>query len=242
MPAQPLEVVIPATVPRAAPWFARLAAQIVTLWPVKMVGTMVWIAAFFWLYFWVMRHPAPGAVPMLMPVTFVDRWFDVHDWAIVPYASLWFYVALAPALARDALELKAYAASAMFLCVSGLAFFWAFPTAVPPFAIDWNHYSALSFLKARDGGTNAFPSLHVAFAVHSAAVIRHGLRGVSAPAWLHALNVAWSTVVVYSVFATRQHVFVDVVGGLVVVVPSLWIGWHTLRAAQRRPDAAGRAP
>jgi hypothetical protein len=161
---------------------------------------------------------------MLMPVTAIDRMFDVHDWAIVPYASLWFYVALAPALSKDRGELMAYSASAMFLCVSGLAFFWAFPTAVPRFDIDWRNYAALSFLKSRDGGTNAFPSLHVAFAVHSAAFIRYALRAVAAPLAPHLVNVGWAAIVVYSVFATRQHVFVDVLGGLVAVLPSLWIG------------------
>ncbi len=204
-----------------SPWLRRLAARPATLWPVKMLGTMGWIAAFFWLYFWVMRHPAPGTTAWVMPVTPVDLWIGVHDWAVVPYASLWFYVALAPALARDGRELRAYAGSAFALCAGGLLIFWAWPTAVPSFHVDWQDFPTLAFLKSRDGGSNACPSLHVAFAVHSWAFVRVALQGVSAPRAAHVLNAAWAAIVVWSVFATRQHVLVDVVGGVAAGMASV---------------------
>jgi hypothetical protein len=207
--------------PRAPGWGRGIALRIGTLWPLKMVGTMAWIAAFFWLYFWIMRNPAPGTTALPMPVTAIDRLVDVHEWAVVPYASLWIYVAVAPALARDRGELLAYAISAAWLCAAGLLCFWAFPTAVPSFAIDWHDYPALSFMKARDGGTNAFPSLHVAFAVHSAAFIRQALRGVGAPRGAQLANAAWAVIIVWSVIATRQHVFVDVLGGIVAGLAAL---------------------
>jgi hypothetical protein len=222
-------------------WLRRLASRPTLFWPLKMVGTMAWIAAFFWLYFWVMRHPAGGAAPWVMPETFVDRWFDVHEWAIVPYASLWVYVALAPALSKDGDELRTYAASALALCAGGLAFFWVVPTTVPAFAIDWHDYAALSFLKARDGGTNAFPSLHVAFAVHSAWFIRRALQGVGAPRAMQAVNVAWAAIILWSVLATRQHVFVDLLGGLVAGALSLAVARAMLRVGPARPAVGALA-
>lgn len=225
--------------PTPAAWHRHLGRRVATLWPVKMVGTMAWVAGFFWLYFWVMRHPAGGVVPTTMPVTTVDRWFSVHEWALVPYASLWFYAGLAPALSKDGEELLAYARSALLLCVAGLAVFWTFPTAVPSFHVDWQQYPALAFLKSRDGGTNAFPSLHVAFAVHSAAFIRFALRAVAAPLMVHALNVAWAVLVVWSVFATRQHVLVDVLGGLATGALVVWLA---ARGARGRRASAATAP
>jgi len=202
-------------------WHARLRRQVATHWPVKMVGTIVWIAGFFWLYFWVMRHPAAGSATRLMPVTWIDRLVDVHEWALLPYASLWFYVGLAPAFAKDRAELITYSRSAFVLCAGGLLFFWLVPTAVPGFSVDWNTYPALSFLKARDGGANAFPSLHVAFAVHSLVFIRRALLAVVAPLATHLANWAWAAVILWSVIATRQHVFVDVVGGIAAGMASL---------------------
>jgi hypothetical protein len=61
--------------------------------------------------------------------------------------------------------------------------FWFFPTTVPVFAVDWSQYPALQFLKATDVGGNAFPSLHVAFAVFTAVLLGRQLRSVGAPAW-----------------------------------------------------------
>ena len=93
------------------PWHRQLARRFVTLWFLKMTGTMAWIAVFFWLYFSVMNHAAPGAVMRTMPFTAVDAWFGVHEWALVPYASLWVYASLAAvavgwALAKYAFEFE----------------------------------------------------------------------------------------------------------------------------------------
>lgn len=203
-------------------WPRRLAARVATLWPLKMVGTMAWIATFFWLYFWVQRNPAPGTALRRMPVTPMDHWFDVQDWAVLPYASLWVYVSLAPALAKDLTEIRRYVRAAALLCVLGFACFWLFPTAVPDFGVDWSGYPLLGVLKARDQGLNAFPSLHVGFAVLSAAFMHASLRDLGAPAALRWANHAWAVLVVWSVFATRQHVVVDALGGLAVA----WLAWR----------------
>jgi membrane-associated phospholipid phosphatase len=76
-------------------------------------------------------------------------------------------------------------------------------------------------LKAADRGGNAFPSLHVAFAVYSGAIIASELRSFSAPPWLRAANWVWCAAIVYSTLATRQHVAIDVAGGLVVAAVAL---------------------
>jgi hypothetical protein len=221
----------------AAPWHRQLIRRFGTLWVLKMFGTMAWIAVFFWLYFSVMSYPAPGAVMQPMPVTWVDRLVSVQEWAIVPYASLWVYASLAPALlARE--ELGTYVRSALCLCVIGLACFWAFPTQVPVLDVDWAQYPTLQFLKARDVSGNACQSLPVGFAVLSAAFIRRTLLQVGAPAAVRALNLAWAAIVVWSVLATRQHVFVDVLGGVAAAALALWMG----AAAKVQRVAAARVP
>ncbi|MNT32482.1 hypothetical protein D3C72_1683660 [compost metagenome] len=40
------------------------------------------------------------------------------------------------------------------------------------------------------------------------------LREAGAPGWLRLLNLAWAVAIVYSTMAVRQHVLIDVLGGL----------------------------
>jgi len=64
-------------------------------------------------------------------------------------------------------------------------------------------------------------------------VLARQLREVAAPAWARALNIAWAVAIVYSTMAVRQHVLVDVLGGL-----ALGIGF----GLASRPRKAVAAP
>ena len=204
------------------PWYLALGRRIATLWVVKMIGTTAGISGFFFLYFWVMHNPL-GA-PTVMPLTPLDHWVGVSDDAMLLYGSLWFYISLAPAFAKDKAELWACARDAALMAAVGLVVFWLFPTVVPAFGVDWAQYPALQFLKSADAGGNAFPSLHVAFAVFAAVQLGRQLRSVGAPAWVHAVNVLWAVGIVYSTLATRQHVLLDVLGGALLAGAVTWAG------------------
>jgi membrane-associated phospholipid phosphatase len=195
-------------------WVQALAQRVQTLWVIKATGTTVGISGFFFLYFWVLRSMAPVAVTV--PMTAVDRWVGVSELALVPYISLWLYVSLGPALASNMASLRMYIAGALAIAGLGLATYWLFPTTTPTFGVDWADYPALQILKATDLGGNAFPSLHVAFAAYSGVVIASELRSLRAPAWVRAGNWVWCAAIVYSTLATRQHVLIDVVGGLLL--------------------------
>ncbi|MCY1557967.1 PAP2 superfamily protein [compost metagenome] len=95
-----------------------------------------------------------------------------------------------------------------------LAVFWWMPTAIPNFAINAVPGSSLHFLKTFDAAGNAFPSLHVSFSVFACLVLARQLREAGAPGWLRLLNVFWAVAIVYSTMAVRQHVLIDVLGGL----------------------------
>lgn len=216
--------------PPAASWMRSLARRIRTHWVLKMFGTMLGIYGFFLLYFWVQRSQAAQA--MVVPVTPFDDWVGVSQYAVLPYASLWLYVSLAPALAANMAALRTYITGAVTMAGVGLATYWLFPTRTPAFPVNWSDYPALHLLKTTDLGGNAFPSLHVAFAAHAGAVIARDLHDVGAPAWLRATNWFWCAAIVYSTLATRQHVVIDVAGGLLLA--GLAVGVCALREAQLR--------
>ena len=101
-------------------------------------------------------------------------------------------------------------------CTIGLLIFYVWPTAVPVADIDWALYPGVDYLKSLDAAGNACPSLHVATAVFSAIWLHFTLSRFTAPRWLLALNWAWCTGIAYSTVATRQHVVVDVLAGLLL--------------------------
>lgn len=192
--------------------FRQVCDRLLVLWPLKMVGTTLGMAVFFAAYFWVLRHPQHPVT--LMPLTDVDRWIGFQPWTLPLYLSLWVYVSLAPALLTDRRELLSYGAAWVGLSIIGLGLFLLWPTSVPLTGEDWARHPAFAFLKAADAAGNACPSLHVAFAVFSAAWFTRLLRQMGAGRGLRVLNWLWCLGILYSTVATRQHVALDVLAGV----------------------------
>lgn len=195
-------------------WLAALGRRCAVLWQLKLVGNIAATVGFFVLYFAVMQRALPHA--WILPLTPLDRWLELRVVALPLYASLWLYLALPPAFAKELRELGTFAVNAALMSGIALAIFWFWPTAVPIFPIDGLMHPALHFLKTTDAAGNAFPSLHVSFSVYACSFIARQLREIGAPTWVRALNVAWAVGIVYSTLAVRQHVAIDVAGGLLL--------------------------
>jgi len=206
------------------------------LWVPKMIGTTVGMTAFFIVYFVLLNHPRSPIT--VIPPIFVDRMIGLEPWALPLYVSLWVYVPLAPSLLGGRRELLSYGLAAAALSIAGFGIFILWPTVVPKPDIDWKMYPSLSYLKAVDASGNAFPSLHVAFAVFTAIWFSRLLRGLGAGRPVRALNWLWCAGIIYSTLAIRQHVALDAVagallGGAVAAVQLRCLG------ALRAPAAAG---
>ena len=177
----------------------------------KALGTSVGMSAFFVGYFALLRSPAfPVTV---MEPTWLDRLLPFQAWALPPYASLWFYIALVPAFLVDRRQLWSFAFGCLGLSLAGYAFFYFLPTAVPSPDIDWSLHPAFRFLKSADLAGNACPSLHVAFAVFTALWFERILPSLGGGRGARWLNYVWATLIAYSTLGTRQHVALDVYWG-----------------------------
>jgi membrane-associated phospholipid phosphatase len=195
-------------------WQRQLSGRLRTLWLFKMLTTTGGIAVFFYAYFLVMRHPLSSV--SVMPLTAIDELVGFWPPSFFLYATLWAYIALGTALARDFRELAAFGAASLAMIVVGLGVFMLAPTRIPDFAIDWTQYPSLAFLKKVDVSGNACPSLHAAFAVFTAVVVHRQLTAVRAGRALLVLNLLWCLGILYSTIATRQHVALDVIAGIVL--------------------------
>lgn len=217
------------------PWYRAIAAAIIQHVYLKSIGIPLFIGLFFGAYFYVLKTPAyPTTV---MPFTWLDRAIGFQPWTMSLYVSLWVYVSLPPALLATRHELYRYGTAMAGTCLAGLIVFYFWPTAVPAADIDWARYPGVDFLKNVDAAGNAFPSLHVATALFSGLWLDHLLRRFGAPGWSRLINGVWCIGIVFSTLATRQHVAVDVWGGLVLGGAAAWL---SLRHDARATLASGR--
>jgi membrane-associated phospholipid phosphatase len=197
--------------PPSAGWLREAGSRMRFMWLTKMTGTVAIMTAFFIGYFWLLNH-ARYPVTTIPPI-FIDRMVAFQPWTLPLYVSLWIYVPLAPALLVDRREMASYAVAAVALSMVGFGVFVLWPTAIPKPDIDWSRHPSVSYLKAVDASGNAFPSLHVAFAVFTAVWFGRLLRGLGAGGLARALNWLWCLGIVYSTLAIRQHVALDAIAG-----------------------------
>lgn len=214
------------------PWYMQAARTVPTHFFLKGSGTTVFIAVFFAAYFYLLKHPARAVT--LMPVTWLDDAVGIEPLALLFYLSLWVYVSLPPVFLASRRELFRYGLAIGGTCVTGLAVFYFWPTAVPPPDIDWARYPDLLFLKNLDAAGNACPSLHVATALFSGIWLHHLLKQFSAPAWPIFVNWTWCIGIVYSTMATRQHLAVDVGAGIVLGLAGAWLSLRRSLAGPAR--------
>lgn len=219
--------------PPDAPWYRQCARRVARVWFLKAFGTMGFVALFFWVYLHVLRNP--GFAVTTMPTTTLDEWIAFRPEAFWLYASLWFYTSLPPALVRSLRELIGYGLAILAVCAIGVGVFVIHPTAVPVPAIDWSQHPGFAVLKGIDAAGNAFPSLHVATAAFSGIWLDRQLRACGAGWAVRGCSLLWCLGIVYSTMATKQHVVLDVGGGLLL---GALFGWLSLR---RVPAWAGFA-
>jgi hypothetical protein len=202
------------------------------LW-LKTIGISLFMWAFFVGYFHLLRNPAFPLVHM--PLTALDHAIAFQPGTVFAYLSLWLYVGIPPGLLLGFRQLAVYGLWAAALCLTGLACFYYFPTAVPPLALDPDlaRFPAFALLQGVDASGNACPSLHVATAVFSAIWIDRLLREMSAPTLMRMVNVAWLLLIVHSTLATKQHVVLDVLAGA-----PLGMGF-AMASMRWRPDGPG---
>ena len=225
---------------RGNDWRRQIARRVCNHTLLKGSATVIGIAVFLAAYFWVLRHPI-GAVTT-MPMLALDRWVAFEFAAMPLYLSLWLYLSLGPALLPDRRALLDYGIACSAIAGVGLAIFLLWPTQVPQLAADVAAHAGMATLRSVDLSGNACPSLHVAFAVFAAFSLARELRAVAAPAWLRAVNGLWCAGIVYSTLATRQHVVLDVLAGILLggVVAALHAHWEHRLA--RRPLPATAPP
>jgi membrane-associated phospholipid phosphatase len=229
----------PPSAPVPAPWKSELWFRIRTLFLLKFVGTSVFTWLFFIGYFHLLRFPASEVTTM--PLTALDHLIPFQPQWLFAYLTLWFYVGVAPGLQRNFAELVVYGLWVGALCLTGLALFYLWPTAIPPMTLDVSGHPGFAMLQGVDASGNACPSMHVAVAIFTAVRLDDVWRQMRTPLAFRWANALWFLAIAWSTLAVKQHVALDALAGallgLAFVLPSL--RWRP--APYSAPLVAGRA-
>lgn len=217
-------------------WWQQATARFKSHWLLKMLGTTACITLFMCVYFWLLRHPAFPVT--IMPLTSVDRMIDFQSWSLIPYATLWLYISLVPALLDLRREMAPYLSAVMLLSLIGFAIFLFWPTAVPKPDLDWARYPTFEFLKKVDTSGNACPSLHVAFAVLTALWLHRLLKQMDAPVAVRVINICWCLIIAWSTLATKQHVALDLETGAALGLAVAVLHLHLLPRFRSLPQVS----
>jgi len=195
-------------------WRAGLGERVRWHFLLKTFGTAGFVCLFLLAYFQVQMNPAYP--PTVMPLTDLDLLIAFQPYALIAYVSLFIYVGVGPGLQKTWTDLLAYCLTIGALCAAGLAIFYFLPTQLPAVGVDESSFFAFALLHRIDAASNACPSMHVAIAMFTAMRVHSVLSEARAPLWLRFLNWCWCALIAYSTIAIKQHVVLDVAGGLVL--------------------------
>lgn len=198
-----------ASAPDARPGWSAVKELLTRPQPVTIPMVALFSLIPFYLYIGELVRSRTLHVPELA----LDRAIPLEPaWSVV-YGSL-FLAALLPVLVVHQQELirRTILAFLMAWLVS-FAFFLGYPTVTSrpeEVVVDGFFAWTLSVIYESDIRYNCFPSLHVAQCFLAALVCHRVHRGVGAVA------IAWAFLVALSTLFTKQHYFLDVVGGMLL--------------------------
>ncbi|MES2504722.1 MAG: phosphatase PAP2 family protein [Myxococcota bacterium] len=151
--------------------------------------------------------------------TFIDKSVPLVTWTVWIYAMEYFMLPLAFLALRSAELLRGMMVALVTAVVSSGLIFIIYPTVMnrPKITGDGISEQGFRLLHTIDTPRNCFPSLHVSIMVLIAIYLSRESRLGGVIAWLMAL------VVIISTLTTKQHYFVDILGGLCVAAFAVWV-------------------
>ena len=167
--------------------------------------------------------------PQQLPLTWVDRTIPFLPNSFWLYNSEYFYFVAVYMSASNLQNLNKFIYSTVTMVFFGCVIFSIWPTTYPrelfPLPNDLNYitYHLFSLFRETDTPANCCPSLHVS------AVILLSFIFLSDKRNLFPYYFAWAVAITISTLTTKQHYFIDVVGGLTTAILFYWLFHHKLQ-------------
>lgn len=172
--------------------------------------------------------------PTLLPFTPIDRNVPFMPYSMWIYISDYVFFFVAFFVAKDILTLNKYLYALFFLLIATVIVFILFPTTYPrdlyplPGDLDPLTFYSFNMLRILDSPASCLPSHHVSSCFLTSFIYLHDQKEK------FPLFFGWATLIAISTLTTKQHYFVDVVGGFGMASISYWVffKWANYKGAQ----------
>jgi membrane-associated phospholipid phosphatase len=182
---------------------------------------LAWMALFGLAYvvLYLLPNFHPYFTPLKLPLFTIDKKVPFLPWTFTIYFSDYLLAMLVIVQIQELTEFKALSRNVFLGLMLSATFFVLSPTTYPRPAYPTNEILPIQMLldlvASADRPTNCFPSMHVATAAIFTWSMRHRRH--------YYLYWIWTLAIAASTLTTKQHYFLDIIGGFIVmaVVASL---------------------
>lgn len=165
------------------------------------------VTGYFLVVYFVTNH-LPIFKAQTLPISAVDEWLPFLPWTTWIYITDYAYPVVVGFLLRDSLVMTRLTLS-FFLMANSVGFIFIF---FPTYSLRENYALnsgdwLIAIIRILDSPLNCFPSAHVAILGLSLAALQRERPKLLLPFLL------WAALIVVSTLTTKQHYFIDVIGG-----------------------------
>lgn len=179
---------------------------------------------FFSCFYWFSGH-FHLFPPQLLSLSFIDKVIPFIPESILVYFSQFLFLFLALWLNSDAKERSIAYYAMIFATLIAISIYLIYPLEFPRPAVYVSGIMGIlwKILYVTDSPANCFPSLHVAFALLATKLL------VTKEGYWYWLAPIWAIMICISTLTTKQHYFIDLIGGVVLAI----ISWFLINALFR---------
>jgi membrane-associated phospholipid phosphatase len=145
-----------------------------------------------------------------MPIWKIDELIEFNEHFLWIYHSLHLLITIVVLRFKDKRNLFVFTIGVFLIAAISFLIFMLFPTSIVRPSTEGTS-DFYKWFVTMDKSGNAFPSLHVSLAIFTtlSATIQKSTKK-----WSKYILWVWCLGIIYSTLATKQHVFLDVLGGL----------------------------
>lgn len=178
-------------------------------WKVKLRLFCIYMVAY--SLFYIFPNTSSQFSPAYLPMFLFEKKIPLIPWTFIVYLSIYVNILFTVLMLNDRPSFYQYARMVMMAFVLCGTFFMAFPTIYPrpvyPEVQNWFVRFAMNLVGNGDSARNCFPSLHVAFSWVNFWVLQK-----KGPAYRWGCGL-WALAIATTTLTTKQHYFIDIVGG-----------------------------
>jgi membrane-associated phospholipid phosphatase len=164
--------------------------------------------------FYVLPNLFPLSPPSFLHFFDFEKSIPLVPWSFLVYLSIYVNIVLTIYLMNEIEIFHSYARAVLILFTVCGSFFLIFPTAYPrppyPSVQNWLVSFGMNLVGKGDSPNNCFPSLHISYALVNWWWMRKLLPKYG------LLFFCWALAIMITTLTTKQHYFVDVIGGTLV--------------------------